>query len=454
MIIDNELLAAYAEGSVSQDEREAVRQYLAENPGMMESVLFAMDDFVDDENQVADAKHYEMDEYIKNLGTMLDEMEQKPSFYLPMTAMAAYNTIDNLCVIRCEGIAMRHFGLDVSDEQLVEESKSKGWLQAEGTALHNIGRLSGLRGLSVSHRYQCCLDDIRASLSANNIVIAAVDGNELTGNYAAEQDKDVEHGMTPNHVIIINIITEDSIIITDSATPEQLNVYPLPQFLDAWEDSGNYLTVISNSNEYTPHPIRLDDVDVEEELLELQEAIAENAHEVWAATRYGEGWTYGPFRDDDKKQNPDMIPYNLLPESEKEYDRLMAMNTIKLVKKLGWEFVKKDTTIKKSRRACPTTQMIDYTDTELCAITTIFLKLLCADIKIVPAELTARSKVYKQFGITYQHEQKLIPFAQACQVFRNMSDEKRHAVIQALRELAQADGYVHLNEEKFIEDLN
>lgn len=28
MIIDNELLAAYAEGNVSQEEREAVRQYL------------------------------------------------------------------------------------------------------------------------------------------------------------------------------------------------------------------------------------------------------------------------------------------------------------------------------------------------------------------------------------------------------------------------------------------
>jgi hypothetical protein len=36
-----------------------------------------------------------------------------------------------------------------------------------------------------------------------------------------------------------------------------------------------------------------------------------------------------------------MIPYNLLPESEKEYDRQMAINTIKLVKKLGWELKKR-----------------------------------------------------------------------------------------------------------------
>lgn len=76
-------------------------------------------------------------------------------------------------------------------------------------------------------------------------------------------------------------------------------------------------------------------------MLELREAIAENAHEVWAYNRKKEGWSYGPFRDDDKKLHPDMIAYNRLPESEKEYDREMAMNTIKLVKKLGWEIKKK-----------------------------------------------------------------------------------------------------------------
>lgn len=36
----------------------------------------------------------------------------------------------------------------------------------------------------------------------------------------------------------------------------------------------------------------------------------------------------------------DLIPYSALPDSEKEYDRLMAFNTIKLVKKLGWKIAK------------------------------------------------------------------------------------------------------------------
>ena len=78
------------------------------------------------------------------------------------------------------------------------------------------------------------------------------------------------------------------------------------------------------------------------DLEELQEAIAENAHDVWAEARIKEGWTYGKERDDAKKQNPDIIPYTALPDSEKEYDRIMAFNTIKLVKKLGFDIVKRN----------------------------------------------------------------------------------------------------------------
>jgi hypothetical protein len=69
--------------------------------------------------------------------------------------------------------------------------------------------------------------------------------------------------------------------------------------------------------------------------------MAENAHEVWAANRYAEGWRYGLQRDDAQKLHPDMIPYSKLPEGEKDYDREMAMKTIKLLKKLGYDLIKR-----------------------------------------------------------------------------------------------------------------
>lgn len=95
---------------------------------------------------------------------------------------------------------------------------------------------------------------------------------------------------------------------------------------------------------YTPKPIDLSDVTLTNDLNELQEAIAENAHEVWSQNRIAEGWSYGPLRDDLKKQNPDLVPYDRLSDGEKQYDREMAMKTLKLVKKLGYDIVKREET--------------------------------------------------------------------------------------------------------------
>ncbi len=95
---------------------------------------------------------------------------------------------------------------------------------------------------------------------------------------------------------------------------------------------------------YNPHPVDLSDVVLTEDLNGLREAIAENAHEIWAQNRKAEGWTYGPERNDELRQTPDMLPYSQLPDSEKKYDREMAMQTIKLLKKLGYDLIKREDT--------------------------------------------------------------------------------------------------------------
>ena len=94
-------------------------------------------------------------------------------------------------------------------------------------------------------------------------------------------------------------------------------------------------------NTYTPNPINLDDVQLPPYLEDLKEAIAENVHEVWSAGRIREGWTYGPERDDKLKKHPDIMPYSELTDGEKQFDRETAMNTIKLVIKLGYEIIKR-----------------------------------------------------------------------------------------------------------------
>lgn len=95
---------------------------------------------------------------------------------------------------------------------------------------------------------------------------------------------------------------------------------------------------------YIPKPVDLSDVELTEDLNELREAIAENAHDVWAVERQAQGWTFGPARDDERKQTPCMVAYSELPDSEKKFDREMAMDTLKLVKKLGYDIIRREET--------------------------------------------------------------------------------------------------------------
>ncbi len=92
--------------------------------------------------------------------------------------------------------------------------------------------------------------------------------------------------------------------------------------------------------EYKPQPFDTSGVALSDELLRLTERIAENVHEVWAAGRIAEGWTYGEVRDDGRKQTPCLVPYAELPDSEKEFDRSTAMETLRLVLALGYRITK------------------------------------------------------------------------------------------------------------------
>lgn len=91
---------------------------------------------------------------------------------------------------------------------------------------------------------------------------------------------------------------------------------------------------------YTPQPMGTDDVRLPEELNELVEQMAKNVHEVWAQTRIQQGWTYGPERNDALKHHPCLVPYEDLPESEREYDRNTSVETLKLICKLGFKITR------------------------------------------------------------------------------------------------------------------
>ena len=88
---------------------------------------------------------------------------------------------------------------------------------------------------------------------------------------------------------------------------------------------------------YKPTPIDTSDIVLPDRLCMLIEKIAENVHDIWAEGRIAEGWTYGDVKDAAAKVTPLLIPYSELPEREKEFDRNTALETLKVVVKLGYE---------------------------------------------------------------------------------------------------------------------
>ena len=90
---------------------------------------------------------------------------------------------------------------------------------------------------------------------------------------------------------------------------------------------------------YTPTPISTEEVTLPPELSALVEQLAENNHDHWTRQRIEAGWVYGPQRDDVRKTHPDLVPYEDLPEDEKEYDRTSVVETLKAILKLGYQIV-------------------------------------------------------------------------------------------------------------------
>ena len=285
-MITEELLAAFEEGKTNAEETALVLEYLATDESLQEEFILS-----------------------QQLDAMMGADDEETDF-LPMAQMAA-KSVGNLCDFQCE-------------------------LRERGTPLHSVGRLLEQHGLIVMRSYGSSIDSVIRALKAGHDAIVVVNSCRLPGN----SEEEIAY-----HAAVVLDVNEEEVMLYDPATGEESTAYPKDHFIAAWNDAKAYLARVKVPDlDYNPRPIDLEDVELSTDLIELREAIAENAHQVWADQRQEEGWTYGPQRDDEKKETPDMVPYSMLPYSEKEYDRRMAFDTIKLMKKLGYSIIKQGDT--------------------------------------------------------------------------------------------------------------
>lgn len=91
-----------------------------------------------------------------------------------------------------------------------------------------------------------------------------------------------------------------------------------------------------------PYPVPIDTtaITLSDDLNELSELLAENTHNVWASARIKEGWSFGSERNDTEKKTPCLVPYKELPANEKAYDKQTAIETLKVIKMLGYKISK------------------------------------------------------------------------------------------------------------------
>ena len=301
--ISDELLAAYLEGNTNEEEMKLVLQALKNDKELQEVLDIA-------------------------LNTNAEEIE-----ILPMLQKAALSG-ENICAVLCEMYILHRRGIPYDQEWLFNAARKRDWLKPEGTPLYCVGNLLAYSGLLVSRKYDASIEDIQKAIQMDNDVVVGVDREKLYSEVIDMED-------LTNHAVVVTYIDKDFVTIFDPYEEPYISRVTLANFLNSWKESFYYMIqVLQSVDEYEPHPINVDKIPLDGDLEELQEAIAENAHDVWAEARMKEGWTYGKERDDVNKKHPDLVPYTALPDSEKEYDRIMAFNTIKLVKKLGFDIVK------------------------------------------------------------------------------------------------------------------
>lgn len=171
---------------------------------------------------------------------------------------------------------------------------------------------------------------------------------------------------------------------------------------------------------------------------ELVEFLAANAHEIWSASKIEAGWTYDPIRNNDLKHHPCLVPYNELPDSEKEYDRNVARSILNELERNGYVVVlsdKADTLIRSERN-----------ELGIYEATPIETKHVILDPNQSSIVETVAASMHNKWvesrlaeGKTLNDDPRLVPYEQ---LNENDKDANRVAVFENMKTIVAAGGEV------------
>lgn len=319
-IITSQQLDRYLNGQTSTEETLEILEAIAFNPSLQEYII------------TNDRLNYEQDLY------------NDYSFFLPIRQMAADDG-KNLCDFQCETYLLRKHGINFKDDKLAEKAKTNYWLRDQGTPMYNVGKMMESHGMLVWRVFGADISKLTAELAKHDAIVI-VNSQVLDGN----GDDNPFSEENPNHAVVVLSIDEKAgrVTLHNPSTGNETDTYSLDTFKEAWVESKNYLVLArpkEYEHEFIPQPIDVGEVTLSPDLMELIDTIAENAHNVWAERKMqtNPGIRYAPVdeKGNEKEGNYNhfLLPYAELPEEDKKPDIDMAVNTIKLLKRLGYRII-------------------------------------------------------------------------------------------------------------------
>lgn len=93
---------------------------------------------------------------------------------------------------------------------------------------------------------------------------------------------------------------------------------------------------------YKPEPIDISNITLPPEYLQLAEQLAKNSHDHWARHQFEQGWQHGIPYDKRSQCHPYLVPYDDLPEDERQSRRLSVLENLKTLLALGYRIESKD----------------------------------------------------------------------------------------------------------------
>jgi hypothetical protein len=153
---------------------------------------------------------------------------------------------DDTCAIQSQHLILQQYGIDVSQEELIQIAKDNGWYaEGYGTPMDMVGKLLEYYDIDIHGSEGNNIFNIANELAQGHQIIAGVDAYELA--FPEEtQGWDEIYGEQANHaLVVVGLDTTDpnnvQVIVTDPGTGNRQMAYPADQFIDAWKDSNCFM---------------------------------------------------------------------------------------------------------------------------------------------------------------------------------------------------------------------